>query len=1139
MTQPPNAFEKIIKFFKEAADWVQENLGDPEIAEAIREDLGLAPGASVPPATKARFQQFAAGLDPDKESFAATVEELADVVQAFTDLGSALKSDQATGWDVAYLLLRVMSIETLRVRSTLLYGLGQLGLLVTGDPESAEEFDPALVTGLLKGESPPAGSGEVALQRITTLSWLVITIIDIVAEKKLDLTQEAYEAYYGWDPDPASVTPLADQVSARALTLLIGPPGDLSARLAVTLLGLPGEHGGPALFLGFGGGLSAEHTVGDTTYRFKAGTTGTFDVLVPFGDSPLPFQADGDPSGFVRLDVLRGAAGQPAFRVGDAQGTHVDLEKLLVGLDIGPDRAGFRLGVEQARLVIDLTPDSGSSSGSSRDGSLHSWIPGGRIDVGFGTVFTTDTASGLRIEGGTQARAALPVSTSASGPFTVHHLALDLGPSRGGRDFTVELSGAFSLHLGPFTATVDRIGMAADIAVREGNLGLLDASLGIKPPDGIGLAIDAGAVKGGGYLFTDPARGEYTGALELTVGPVSVKAIGVLSTRVAMPDGTRGWSLLLMVYGQFAPVQLSFGFTLTGVGGMIGLHHGVSTDALTSGMRDGTLDDILFPRNPVSDAPRIISRLRTVFPVTPRAATFGPMLELGWGTPAIVTLRLGLLVQLDDVLPPGNAPVRFSRLTLVGRLQVQMPPAATGTPPLLRLLVDILGHYDAVSKRLGFVARLRDSKVAEITLSGMLVVQADFGERPAFVLAAGGFHPRFKDIPAGTPAPIDRLAVAFAIGPVKIDLSGYFAVAASTVQAGATFRARARFGALSIDGQLGFDAVFLHEPSFHFEADLKAGVAVKYKGHDLASVDFNGTLSGPGLWRITGTVTFSILFWDIDKSFDESFGSAPQTPPVEVDAAALVRQALQNPGNWSAQLPAEGKAMVSIGPVTGAGGLLAHPLGSLTVIERVAPLGLTLQRFGNARIKGPDRFDAGSVTIGTQTLATPPTVTESFTRAHFVEMTEEQKLAAPSFERFTAGISVGTQAYTVPTGALGEVKGDLTYETYYLDRDPERDRNVTQPAKVTSVLTPDDLKAFARQGAAARSLRSRTAAMRPATVAAISVTEAPLAAVSRSDLGRVADFTGAARFATAVAEQELAERGPARDVQLVEAFEGA
>ena len=95
------------------------------------------------------------------------------------------------------------------------------------------------------------------------------------------------------------------------------------------------------------------------------------------------------------------------------------------------------------------------------------------------------------------------------------------------------------------------------------------------------------------------------------------------------------------------------------------------------------------------------------------------------------------------------------------------------------------------------------------------------------------------------------------------------------------------------------------------------------------------------------------------------------------------------------------------------------------MVERVAPLGVTLQRFGNART-GPNRFDVAQVKIGSQTRPAPETVTESFTRAHFVDMSEEEKLSTPSFERFTAGISVGSSTYSLPAG---QIKGKLEYET--------------------------------------------------------------------------------------------------------------
>ena len=67
----------------------------------------------------------------------------------------------------------------------------------------------------------------------------------------------------------------------------------------------------------------------------------------------------------------------------------------------------------------------------------------------------------------------------------------------------------------------------------------MDISLGFKPPRGAGLSIDAGVVKGGGYLYFDPDKGEYAGVAELSIAEiVSVKAIGLITTK--MPDGTPG-----------------------------------------------------------------------------------------------------------------------------------------------------------------------------------------------------------------------------------------------------------------------------------------------------------------------------------------------------------------------------------------------------------------------------------------------------------------------------------------------------------------------------------------------------------------------------------------------------------------------
>ena len=161
------------------------------------------------------------------------------------------------------------------------------------------------------------------------------------------------------------------------------------------------------------------------------------------------------------------------------------------------------------------------------------------------------------------------------------------------------------------------MGVAVDWDTPEkptGGYGPLTAHPHFKPPMGVGLAVDAGAVKGGGYLFLDYARGEYAGAIELVfAGFLSLKAIGIITTR--MPDGTPGFSLLIIITAEFGTgIQLGFGFTLLGVGGLLGLNRTMRLEPWPKGSAPGDQAACMFPQDVVANARRIIGDLRTFFP---------------------------------------------------------------------------------------------------------------------------------------------------------------------------------------------------------------------------------------------------------------------------------------------------------------------------------------------------------------------------------------------------------------------------------------------------------------------------------------------------------------------------------------------
>ena len=278
---------------------------------------------------------------------------------------------------------------------------------------------------------------------------------------------------------------------------------------------------------------------------------------------------------------------------------------------------------------------------------------------------------------------------------------------------------------------------------------------------------------------------------------------------------------------------------------------------------------------------------------------------------------------------------------------------------------------------------------------------------------------------------LDRLGSSFSIGRFALTMKSYFALTPGTIQVGVDLAAVAKIGSVGLHGNIGFDALIYREPYTHFIADFRVTVEVSYKGHSLSGVRVAGTIEGPGLWHVVGEVSFSILWWDISKSIDETWGRRPELATDGADVAALMSAALADPANWSAQLPHSSEATVTLAPPADDSASLAHPLGRFAVSQRVAPLGVRLDRYGSGPVTGANQFDVTSVSIG-GTVAHQP-VTEHFARAEFVELTEEEKYARPAFEALEAGVEFADHTFHVPAGAT---TGSLDYErTAYLDLD--------------------------------------------------------------------------------------------------------
>jgi hypothetical protein len=643
--------------------------------------------------------------------------------------------------------------------------------------------------------------------------------------------------------------------------------------------------------------------------------------------------------------------------------------------------------VEKLTAVMDMAGGDSFLSSMSGGGS-------GRADVSVSA--TWSPTQGVRFSGSSALEIAIPAHATI-GPATLETVYLRAGLE--GDAVPVEISAALRGKLGPLTASVDRIGITLRFTFPDngGNLGPLQVDTAFKPPNGIGLSIDGGGFAGGGYLYLDPDRGEYAGALELKFqGLIHLKAVGVLNTR--LPDGSDGFSLVIIITAEFVPIQLGFGFTLNGVGGLLGVNRTILFDVLRTGVRDGTLNSILFPADVVANAPRIIADLKRVFPPMPGRFLVGPMGKLGWGTPTLISLELGVLLEIPR---PAFA--------IIGVLRLAMPADDVA---ILNLQVNFAGIVDFERRELTFDASLFDSRVLTFTLTGDMAVRIYWGDNANFLLTVGGFHPAFSPPPMGL-GPLRRLAIVIFAGNPSLRAEAYFAVTSNTVQFGAKIELRAGASVFNVYGFLSLDALLTVDP-IHFIVQIGAMLAVRSGTSTLFSVRLDLTLEGPAPWRAKGKASFEIGFIftvTISVKFDVTFGSVVGAVLAPIRVLDLLIDALNQRGNWSA-VSRGVSPLVATRDLGTRSSEIIHPMGALAVSQKIVPLRLPINRVGARRIEGGNQFSitAMSVTGTTTSGIDVVPVEEQFAPAQFLEMSDAEKLSRRSFEPFEAGVEARSSA---------------------------------------------------------------------------------------------------------------------------------
>ena len=278
-----------------------------------------------------------------------------------------------------------------------------------------------------------------------------------------------------------------------------------------------------------------------------------------------------------------------------------------------------------------------------------------------------------------------------------------------------------------------------------------------------------------------------------------------------MPDGSEGFSLLVIITADFGTgIQLGFGFTLLAVGGLLGLNRAMLFQPIMDGVRTDAIASVMFPQDVIANAPRIISDLQAFFP--PQEGTFliGPMAKLGWGEPTLISLSLGVIIEI----PPGD-------IAILGVLKLALPaddlrdPRAAGQ----------LRRRDRVRQEAVLLLRRRCSTRTSCSspstarwacCSPTATTRTSWCRSAASIRSSIRRRCRSRRRSASSSTSSTSRTRAFTA-------DGYFAVTTNTVQFGTHASYFFGFSALSVEGSSGFDALIQFSP-FHFTVTISTSV---------------------------------------------------------------------------------------------------------------------------------------------------------------------------------------------------------------------------------------------------------------------------------------------------------------------------
>ncbi len=845
---------------------------------------------------------------------------------------------------------------------------------------------------------------------------------------------------------------LEDYTNAPKFDEIFERPRSQRPVIGLTIVPIPTVLGGPDVFVQLDGAASLPDT--EIMPRVWRRIRGDADVgvRIPLGDRKVgPTTGAGFSVEVSYVAPEPAAAPEPTSDGGTQGGVSLDIGGaalvLFAGYSAGraavsADDLGLAVRVQKARLT--LTPKS-RVLGELVKRSF-------TVSLDAGLMFSHRAGWQLEGSGGLELYVALrqQLGNRWAG-MEVSYARIGIQVERGddGSRFTLLGTVGVTFNFMRMSLILDGIGgrMTLDTGEREnGNLlrlGNLEGDL--VTPNGYGLKIDWGGVRGGGFFKYEPAIERFSGVVELALTPkYTLRGVGF-----TQPREGGGTTTLVSVTFEYTPPAPSPWFTPTGIGVLVGLHRRGDGDAMRAALPTGGMDALMFPPDPLGRSGELVAALATMFPETAPdddGHVVGLMLR-GLFAAGRVEAKLGLLYEWGSGASPRS------------KLYVAVSVKTTFPATLDRVLhIEIvgLGEYDFASGDFDIRAQLRNSRLCGGDLEGGAIVfrgdpdLSDADPNRGVFASLGGYHPGYFGGLGPQRVRVDkRLRIVMErANAIKLEVALYIAMTPSAFHFGLRGHLEVKAGGFGVDGQAWLDG-FIDWKWDDYKIEVGGSLDLMLFDRTVAALELVGRLTGSHPWQISGKVSFKVLWWSVSKSFCKNLSDEEGTSERSIDVNERFLDTVVQAESYAAQRPAD----VTI-TSTQRSGIWNAPEQPLRFFQKEVPLDTRIERIGPTPLPKPASVHVDHVTIAGKQHTPPPAVGE-FAPGLYLSLDKDAALRAPVAEHWPAGFDAAGDEVASGDDHEGAAKYDeIIVDREYREPPVKPPKRVIPPHVLATLLTP-------------------------------------------------------------------------------------